>query len=190
MTALECRSGRKADIRCLSFMASLGLIHVVKNLPAVGRCDAQKDFALASASTLNSPQCSLPSVLKLDESHYRSDVPEASLANRKYRKDVTVRIIVRAVDTPPNPLSEVPSASEDLRWELASLRITRIERQFGSYDWDVHDDQCQSRCRSECRRVISVYGEAFRSACAPYHVSCGETDYLPRNRKPKSFDII
>lgn len=143
----------------------------VKNLLAIGRCIAQNDFALASASALEQThQCSLRDRVEVEiEPHYRSRRIRRNrkrlLRNRKYRKDVTVRMIVgRWARTAVTRLSEVRPCLKSSRRELASLRVARIQLQFGRSDRDVDDQPVPKAAAGRSVGVIAGYGEAFRSA--------------------------
>ena len=162
--------GAKQPFACFSLRAEDD-IYGVENLPAIGRCDCPKDFALASASALEQAhQCSLRDRVEVEiEPHYRSRRIRGDrkrlLRNRKYRKDVTVRMIVRRwTRTAVTRLSEVRPRLKSFRWEFASLRIACIERQFGRSDRDVHDQPVPKAAAGRSVGVIAGYGEAFRSA--------------------------
>ena len=146
-------------------------IYGVENLPAIGRCDCPKDFALASASALEQAhQCSLRDRVEVEiEPHYRSRRIRGDrkrlLRNRKYRKDVTVRMIVRRwTRTAVTRLSEVRPRLKSSRWELAGLRVARIERQFGRGGRYVDDEPVPKAATGRRVRLVASYGEAFRFA--------------------------
>ena len=100
------------------------------------------------------------------EPHYRirriQRNRERLLRHRKYRENIMVWMIVRRrARTAVTRLSEVRPRLKRCRRELASERITGVERQFRRGDWDVDDEPAP---KAAAGRRVRIVAEAFRSA--------------------------
>jgi hypothetical protein len=73
-------------------------------------------------------------------------------------------IVRRRARTAVTRLSEVRPRLKRCRRELASERITGVERQFRRGDWDVDDEPVPKAAAGRRVRIVAGYGEAFRSA--------------------------